>query len=1220
MRREAAGRVAPGRSGGPGLAAGGQPRTSMNAKNLPLKFALIAVMVALSIWSISARGLKQGIDLRGGHSLAFEIRPQQGQPVDKATVAGVIANVKERIDPQGLRQLEFRPRGVGRFEVRMPAASEATQQAKEAYRRSLDELTAGNIRRSEIVRIAKVSGKDRDAAIAEVAGKNTDLANKLEVAANAYQALQQAQQKQTDLTAHSAPPAELDAATDEVVSARSAYRQARQDVLAYNIDSQRMELILGNYVSQAEAERLKTTDAGREQMARRTEAFDTALAQLKAAQPSRADMIQQVVERYKQWAENRQELEDPSDLKRLISKVGVLEFRIAPLLPAGQGGTGQGLQISRADYDVAMTSLQQEGPDSLARRNIGYRWFPIHEGAGAFSGMVVGQYSGQPYLLLADTPDRTMLAQRGQGGWQLTKATQGADNMGRLAVDFQLDAPGASRMGKLTGAHNGDNMAILLDDEVYSAPVIKSTISSSGQITGRFTREEVNELARTLNAGSLPARINPNPVAENSFGPSIGAVNREHTLRAGYYSMIAVCCFMVLYYMIGGSIADVALMLNIVLVLGAMSLLGAVFTMAGIAGVILTIGMAVDANVLIFERLREEQEKSHSIRMALKNAYERAFSAIIDTHMTTLLTCLILAWLGTEEVRGFAIALGLGVAFSLFTSLVVTRWVFQVLVDKGILKQHLLMLRLIHVPKINWMGLRYYYWAVSTIVITLGLIALFKLGPDVLGVEFRGGTEATITLRDDALIDGRLPDDALVRERYVQVAKRGAAKDSAYTRLSETATVTRQVDPGRVDTFLDNHDTDHDGRVSGGEWSQQSLDLAFFKLIDKNGDGFMDRTELNDRLPSGSYQVTTIETNLELIRNVAVETFGNKLKQKSAMNYRLAAGESAPELGIQLAPDGLTRIQGSVASVTYPDLLEDFADGLVVVFRDVDPATTEADLRQRIRDMQDQPDFANLHNETEVLGLTPTSGKDFKAFAVLVRPPEASETSEAWAGFAAQEMGLLKAAMSRGEAMTASNFDAAIAGEAVDLALIAIVLSWIGMIVYLWARFGRFRWGAAAVICLIHDVFVVVGMVAASAWISRTHIGQVLGVDTFKIDLAMVAAVLTVIGYSVNDTIVVFDRIRENRGKLTTVSAQIINSSINQTLSRTILTSFTVLLVVAIMYIWGGPGIHAFNYALLVGIAFGTYSSIAIAAPILLMFKGEEKARRAAPAAVKPQD
>jgi len=290
----------------------------------------------------------------------------------------------------------------------------------------------------------------------------------------------------------------------------------------------------------------------------------------------------------------------------------------------------------------------------------------------------------------------------------------------------------------------------------------------------------------------------------------------------------------------------------------------------------------------------------------------------------------------------------------------------------------------------------------------------------------------------------------------------------------------------------------------------------------------------------------------------------------------------------------------------YRDEFVDFEDGLLLTVEKVSPAISRTDMVQRLRQMRFQPDFTGqMLNPAEVIGLTLAGEDAYSSFAVLIRPADAAivEKPEAWDAFVENEAALVAAALEREEAMVASNFDAEIAGEGADKAILAIVLSWFAIVAYLWLRFGSAQWGLAAVICLIHDVIIVIGLIAVSGWLHDHVIGKYLGIESFKIDLAMVAAFLTVIGYSVNDTIVVFDRIRENRGKLETVSHQVINTSINQTLSRTLLTSGTTLIVVVIMYVWGGPGIHAFAYALLAGILVGTYSSIAIASPLLMGFK-----------------
>jgi len=1236
----------------------------MEAKNLPLKFAFVALLVVVSLTSLFfGNGLKQGIDLRGGHSLIFEVQTNQPQidhlssaiadlkqQLQQAKASGdaekvqqlteqisrdeqqlealkaesrisgdlvnrIISILKERIDPEGLRALEWRPIGENRLEVRMPAADEQTRKARDAFQRAMDELASWNIRRSDLVRLVRATGQDRQAELQRLIAKAPDRKELLEQLIVSYDAMVAAERAKDEISAKLAEAEgqqaqqlqeQLNQALDAFVQAKARYQGNYQAILDRNIDPQKIQDILSLYVVPSEAQALSKRKGGLQQIERRRETLKAQLEQLRRQHPSRREQIDKLVELYKAWADTRQRLEDPSDLKRLIAKAGVLEFRIAPRLPASISGASSGeFLLTKQEYERYVQSLQREGPEGLRKRNAPMQWFPIREDARQFAGLVTFSYGGREYILLSNEPGRCMLSERGAGGWKLTAARPGFDRYGRLAVDFWLNEPGARKMAKLTSANIGKHMAILLDGQAYSAPVIQTTISSTGQITGTFSRDEIDDLVRTLEAGSLPARLNPNPVAENTFGPSIGEVNKRMGIRAAYWGMIAVASFMLVYYLLAGAIADVALLLNIILVLGAMSLLSAVFTLPGIAGVILTIGIAVDANVLIFERLREEQDKGQSIRMALKNAYDRAFSAIFDANLTTVITCLILAWIGTEEVRGFGITLGLGVTFSMFTALVVTRWIFQLLLQWKILKGPLPMLRIIRPPKINWMGKRHLFWGVSVVMIVMGIVSLALQGKDVLGIEFSAGTQATVKFKDDALIDGQLPDDSLVRDLFVATAQQLRSQDPRYAKLADTARVEKQIDPQRTVVFLRDHDTDHDGKITSSEWSAGGFAPEFFAKLDVNGDGAVTTSELAERLPSNSYQISTTETGLDLIREVARKAFGPQLAQMARCDFDLVKGRHVEALGVDVAQDGLTKIEPEPDS-PYWDLFEDYKGGVLMVIENVSPPLSEAQLRQRIRDMRYQPDFGGQLNPTEVVGLLRSGGKEgYSAFAVFVAPAEQATVSspEAWRKFAQNESQLLAAALNRNEAMLATNFDAAIAGEAVQRAIFAVVVSWLAIVLYVWLRFGSARWGLAAVICLIHDVVIVVGLLAASIWLSQTPVGKALLIGSFKIDLAIIAAILTVIGYSVNDTIVVFDRIRENRGKLKTVSGDVINASVNQTLPRTLLTSFTTFLVVIIMYVAGGPGIHAFNYALLAGIIFGTYSSIAVASPMLMGFK-----------------
>ncbi len=1225
----------------------------MNKKNLGFKILLGVVLpLAVCIGALTlGGGLKMGIDIRGGHSLIFEIRTndreiellntekQQAEArLKEALAAGKSAQVaalkakieriagnlnrlesqggvgniadrmisilKERIDPQGLRSLEWRPLSNNRIEVRMPAADPRSEQARMAYEKARDNLLRKNIPLRKIRSLCRAPENEKEKIISNLSGSDMKLAESLREVSRAWTVRETSRKtmvaaKEAYETARNTNQSaekqkklkdEYDSALDAWQKASGVYNTKFRSVLAGNILRLRLETILSSYIPQGEVEVIKK--ANKKEYLSRTKRFEEGLASLRQSHPSRVKEIDSVVELYRKWAENRQRLEDPEDLKRMIAKAGVLEFRIAPRHPADPKSL-----ITQDDYVSAIKSLKKDGPDGLKRRNARLRWFKIRGEKDDFPGMVVAPYGGNYYILLFDESGKVMLNDRGPGGWSLTDARRASDEYGRLAIGFSLNAGGARRMGNLTADNKGRQMAILLDDVVYSAPRIQAIISSSGIITGSFTPQEVDDLIRTLQAGSLPARLNPEPVSQSSFGPAIGEVNKQMGIRAAVWGLIAVAGFMFLYYLLAGAIADMALLMNIILVLGAMSMLDAVFTLPGIAGVILTIGIAVDANVLIFERLREEQRKGQSVAMAIKNAYERAFSAIFDANITTMITCLILGWVGTEEVRGFAITLGLGVMFSMFTALVVTRWTFELLMKIGLLKNPIFMLRIIGVPKVNWMSKRHFFWGLSALLIVMGITSLVGQGSDIWGIEFSAGTQAVVKLRDDALIDGKLPDDGLVRTRIT-----ATAGQLGFDKLKATARVERRDDPTRVDKFLSAYDTDKDGKIGKVEWRRQRMSAEYFALADADKDGFLDVDEIH-ALPSTEYQTSTTETRLTRIRETFRKGFGTSLQRRIALEYTLRKGSHVDGLNIDLADSGLTEVQKNDASA-YRDLFEDFEGGVLMVL-DVTTPQTQEEINRRIGEMRRQPDFGSQQNPTEVVGLKPDADGLCRTFAVFIRSAEGIPATDtrAWNEFSQKESELVDAAMKREEAMEVLNFDAAIAGEAAQLAIVAVVLSWLAIIAYLWLRFGSIQWGLAAVICLIHDVIIVIGLVAASGWLHRSVIGPVLGITDFKIDLAMIAAILTVIGYSVNDTIVVFDRIRENRGKLTTISSDVINSSINQTLGRTLLTSSTTFIVVLIMYVWGGPGIHAFSYALLAGIIFGTYSSIAIASPLLMGFK-----------------
>jgi preprotein translocase subunit SecD len=283
-----------------------------------------------------------------------------------------------------------------------------------------------------------------------------------------------------------------------------------------------------------------------------------------------------------------------------------------------------------------------------------------------------GRVTGKEYYLLKKASVVT--------GRDLRNARRSQDQYNQPAVSFSLNPDGAKKFGAYTSAHIGDRMAIVLDNKVRSAPVIRGSITDSGIIEGSFTVQSAEDLALVLRAGALPASITY--LEERTVGPSLGRDSIIRGLRAGLAGLIAVIIFMLVYYRGAGINADTALILNAVLLMGAVAVFKATLTLPGIAGVILTIGMAVDSNVLIFERIREELELGKTIRSAVDLGFSRALSAIIDSNVTTIIAALFLFQFGTGPIKGFAVTLTLGLMISLFTAVFVSRSIFDLVLAR----------------------------------------------------------------------------------------------------------------------------------------------------------------------------------------------------------------------------------------------------------------------------------------------------------------------------------------------------------------------------------------------------------------------------------------------------------------------------------------------------------------------------------------------------------
>ncbi len=342
-------------------------------------------------------------------------------------------------------------------------------------------------------------------------------------------------------------------------------------------------------------------------------------------------------------------VDDPDRVRRLIKNTAFLEFRVVKF-PKGGGGIGSREEI--------LANFSGNLPEDVE----------ILEGDRRENNAVVGK------SFYAVEKRRTVT------GRDLSNASPGRGQFGQPIVEFTFTPTGAQAFGELTGQNVGNGLAIVLDGRVVSAPVIKSRIAERGQIEGNFTQQEVQDLVTVLKSGALPAGITY--LEERTVGPYLGSDSIRDGVRAGVVGTLLVILTMLVYYKLSGVNAVAALVLNVLILFGGMGLFHSTLTLPGIAGIILTIGMAVDANVLVFERIREEMRAGRTVRGSIDQGFDRAFTSIIDTHVTTMVSSLLLFQFGTGPIKGFAITLFIGLLASLFTAVFVSRWLFDLVLSR----------------------------------------------------------------------------------------------------------------------------------------------------------------------------------------------------------------------------------------------------------------------------------------------------------------------------------------------------------------------------------------------------------------------------------------------------------------------------------------------------------------------------------------------------------
>ncbi|OHB83739.1 MAG: protein-export membrane protein SecD, partial [Planctomycetes bacterium RBG_16_64_12] len=440
--------------------------------------------------------------------------------------------------------------------------------------------------------------------------------------------------------------------------------------------------------------------------------------------------------------------EELARIKKKISSAGTLEFRILANHRDHQPVIDRALKTDAREL-YQLDENDQRVLDENGRPILQARWVRVakgeEEGLVGFSGRAETVYRKSPspdyewteFLLVKDIFN--------VNGSYLVSATRGIDQSGRPSVLFAFNQTGGNLFGALT-AKNLPNEAqdfsrhlgILLDGYLQSAPAIRSTIFQRGEITGDFTLQEVKDLVDILNAGSLPTALSEEPVSETYMGPGLGQDTIERGRLAMIVSLALVLAFMAIYYRFAGVVACMALLVNLVLILAIMISIKAAFTLPGLAGLVLTMGMAVDGNVLIYERIREELSRQATLRMAIRNGFARATTTIVDSNLTTLITATVLYVIGTDQIKGFAIILWLGVVLGMFTAIYCSRLVFD-LADRQKWISRLRMMQMLTKTRIDFLGMRWLAIGGSIALIVIGLVAVGGRGSGLLDIDFTGG-------------------------------------------------------------------------------------------------------------------------------------------------------------------------------------------------------------------------------------------------------------------------------------------------------------------------------------------------------------------------------------------------------------------------------------------------------------------------------------------------
>jgi len=814
---------------------------------------------------------------------------------------------------------------------------------------------------------------------------------------------------------------------------------------------------------------------------------------------------------------------DESDtVKSIVSRVGRLEFRIIMRKGGEDDDTRNNVtaveQLERLqaylDVDDRTTTppaeLDLSSLDVPVPGGTRYRWY-------AYSDELLALNRGEQELtneitvegLLQNVPLSTAdfhLVKIEQGGDRsftgadISNTRASTDRKGGNAVRIDIRPDRAAAFGDWTEPNIGRLMGILLDGRIAQEPAeIQSRLSrdfviSSGKPTG-FSQQEISEYLIVIKSGSL--QLKPRLLYENTIGPSLGEASISAGKNSSIAGFIAIIVFMVLYYRLNGVIAVFCLLLNMTLLGGILMFLEATLTLPGIAGLVLTLGMAVDANILVFERMREESDRAKSVGQAIKLGYEKATSTILDANITTFVTAWILYQVGTGPVRGFSVILMLGIITSVFSVLIIGRLIYDTLADRGF--ANIAMARLLKQDtRIGFMAKGKLALTASAILVVASLVAFGSADRDKYGLDFLGGYKAHVLLSEavsQAEVQGWLSDSIFANAQVVSVED---GDDDSGTSRQFVIKLKSQADEDAGEVDLRSTYEDPLRTALGGSMLP----------------GFVSDLILTEDTSTASTSIAAILTFEPGDVPLSAEVVAAHLGFLSGAQVQSAAGSAVS-------------VSGSWARV---DL-----DRQLVIQR----------LRTALASAPDVPKPSQPFLESTMIG-------------------------------------------------------SRVGTELRDSAIQAILLSFIAIVLYIRVRFHEYRYGIAAILALFHDVSITLGIVA---------VVHSFGLVSVELDLAMIAAFLTIIGYSLNDTIVLFDRIRENLPRLKGKSyADILDISINQTLARTLLTSSSTLLALSIIFAfnYGRQNVlEGFSFAMIIGVLVGTYSSIFVASPVLTLLAGD---------------